>query len=56
LQLDDRDVHDRMVGTVSFSASEAADLDKVIVVPLQFFLLLTVLNNVVTVTKFSHLS
>lgn len=29
LQLDERDVHDRMVGTVSFSASEAADLDKV---------------------------
>lgn len=32
LQLDERDVHDRMVGTVSFSESEAANLDKVIVV------------------------
>ncbi|XP_024377296.1 uncharacterized protein [Physcomitrium patens] len=29
LQLDERDVHDRMVGTVSFSLSETANLDKV---------------------------
>jgi hypothetical protein len=29
LQLGERDFHDHMVGTISFSALEAADLDKV---------------------------
>lgn len=29
LQLDERDVHDRMVGTVSFTVPEAVNLDKV---------------------------
>lgn len=33
LQLDERDVHDRMVGTVSFSLSETANLDKVTSLP-----------------------
>ena len=29
LQLGEQDVHDHMVGTISFSAIEAADLDRV---------------------------
>ena len=29
LQLGEQDVHDHMVGTISFSAFEAADLDRV---------------------------